>query len=69
MTTIDPADAVEMMYSAMLEVIKALMDLDPDPDTPEGRLLDSFSAIAEKYEKEKYPELTLASGDTSTKQD
>jgi hypothetical protein len=69
METITAVDAVEMMYNALLEVIKALMDLDPAEDSPEGRLLSSFSAIAERYEQEKYPHLTAVSGDTPAQQD
>lgn len=69
METITAVDAVEMMYNAMLEVIKVLMDLDPAEDSPEGRLLNAFATAAEEYEKEKYPQLTAVSGDTSAQQD
>ena len=34
----------------MLTEVSALVDMDPDPDTPEGERLDVLSALIEAYE-------------------
>jgi HTH-type transcriptional regulator/antitoxin HigA len=45
----------EADYRAALERIDALMDGDPDPNSPEGQDLELFSVLVERYEDEQYP--------------
>ncbi len=40
---------------AALERIDALMDGDPDPNSPEGQDLELLSVLVERYEEEQYP--------------
>lgn len=42
-------------YRAALERIDALMNGDPDPNSPEGQDLELFSVLVERYEEEQYP--------------
>lgn len=42
-------------YQEALRRIDALMEGDPDPASPEGRELELFSVLVERYEDEKYP--------------
>lgn len=40
---------------AALREISALMDLDPDVQTPEGERLDALVTLVQAYEAEHYP--------------
>lgn len=42
-------------YAAILQTIDDLVELDPAPDTPEGRMLERLSLAVEEYEKITYP--------------
>jgi hypothetical protein len=44
-------EAIEKVYDAILKAVGDLIELDPDPDTPEGRLLLGLSTACEIYEK------------------
>jgi HTH-type transcriptional regulator/antitoxin HigA len=45
----------EKDYDAAFAELDHLMDLDPEPDTPEGDRLELISLLIEDYEKRKYP--------------
>lgn len=47
---------VKKLYDASLEIIGVLIELDPAPDSAEGRLLVSLSAAVEEFEKAEFPE-------------
>lgn len=42
-------------YKKMLAQVSALVDLDPDPDSPEGERLEVLSTLVEAYEGDHYP--------------
>ena len=42
-------------YKATLKEISALMDLDPEPGTPDGDRLDILSTLVQAYEAKHYP--------------
>ena len=42
-------------YKATLKEISALMDLDPEPGTPDGDRLDILSTLVQAYEATHYP--------------
>jgi len=43
------------VYEASLALVQALIEIDPDPATPEGELLAGLAAAIEKYEKAEFP--------------
>lgn len=43
--------AVQMLYKGALKTIEGLMELDPEPNTPEGRLLADLTATVQEYER------------------
>ena len=45
----------ETAYKKMLAQVSALVDLDPDPDSPEGERLEVLSTLVEAYERDHYP--------------
>lgn len=45
------SETTEKIYDALLAAVADLIELDPDPDTPEGRLLVGLSTACEIYEK------------------
>ena len=45
----------ETAYKKMLAKVSALVDLDPDPDSPEGERLEVLSTLVEAYERDHYP--------------
>lgn len=45
----------EADYQAALKEISALMELDPDMDTPEGDRLDVLATLVQAYEAKHYP--------------
>ena len=42
-------------YKKMLAQVSALVDLDPDPDSPEGERLEVLSTLVEAYKGDHYP--------------
>lgn len=54
------AEPEAMSPDARLAEIDALMDADPEPDTPAGRRLAALAAAQEAYEDEAYPALRAA---------
>ncbi|MBS7350449.1 MAG: transcriptional regulator [Comamonas sp.] len=42
-------------YKAMLAAVSALVDLDPEPNTPEGEQLEVLGLLLEAYEAKHYP--------------
>lgn len=42
-------------YRAALRLVSRLVDLDPDPSTPDGELLDTMATLVQAYEAEHYP--------------
>lgn len=42
-------------YNAALARVSELVDLDPEPDTPEGDELEVLSILVEHYEAEHFP--------------
>jgi len=42
-------------YKAMLAAVSALIDLDPEPDSPEGERLEVLGLLVEAYEAKHYP--------------
>ncbi len=42
-------------YKAMLATVSALIDLDPEPDSPEGEQLEVLGMLVEAYEAKHYP--------------
>ena len=45
----------ETAYKKMLAQVSALVDLDPDPNSPEGERLEVLSTLVEAYERDHYP--------------
>lgn len=45
----------EADYLAALRVVSALVDLDPEADSPEGERLDVFGTLVQAYEAKHYP--------------
>ena len=45
----------EATYRATLAQVSALIDLDPEPDTPEGETLEVMGTLIEVYEAKRYP--------------
>ncbi|HPB75830.1 MAG TPA: transcriptional regulator [Chromatiaceae bacterium] len=45
----------ESDYHATLKAISALMEIDPDPGTPEGDRLDILVTLAQAYETKHHP--------------
>ncbi|KGH30831.1 hypothetical protein P353_08195 [Comamonas testosteroni] len=45
----------EADYKAMLAEVSALIDLDPDADSPEGERLEVLGLLVEAYEEKKFP--------------
>lgn len=45
----------EAFYKSILELVELLMELDPEMDTPEGKLLDGLARAVEEYEKKEFP--------------
>jgi HTH-type transcriptional regulator/antitoxin HigA len=45
----------EATYRATLAQVSALIDLDPEPDTPEGEALEVMGTLIEVYEANQYP--------------
>ena len=42
-------------YEAALEMVSRLMEVDPDPGTPEGDMLDVLVTLVEAHEDTHYP--------------
>ena len=42
-------------YKAMLADVSALIDLDPEPNSPEGERLEVLGLLVEAYEAKHYP--------------
>lgn len=47
-------DITESEYMLMLTLVDTLMDLDPDPATPDGIWLSELVRIVEQYESKHY---------------
>jgi HTH-type transcriptional regulator/antitoxin HigA len=45
----------EADYKATLEEVSGLMDLDPDPRTPDGDRLDILATLVQAYEARHFP--------------
>jgi HTH-type transcriptional regulator/antitoxin HigA len=45
----------ESDYEQALTEIEQLMDLDPDPESPDGERLELLSILVEAYEEQHYP--------------
>ena len=45
----------EADYHAALKAISALIDIDPDPGTPEGDRLDILATLVQAYETKHHP--------------
>ncbi len=45
----------EADYLAALQVVSALIDLDPQADSPEGERLDVLGTLVQAYEAKHYP--------------
>lgn len=45
----------EADYKAMLAEVSALIDLDPDADSPEGERLEVLGLLVEAYEEKRFP--------------
>ncbi len=46
----------EEEYQKVLSIVEALVAKDPKPNTADGRLLDTWAVLIEKYEDEICPE-------------
>lgn len=46
---------VHDFHHRVINVITALVDLDPPADSPEGRLLAALAAATQSYERERWP--------------
>lgn len=44
---------VSELHAAVLQMIEILVEIDPDPKSPEGKLLEGLASAAEEYEKAK----------------
>ncbi len=42
-------------YQAMLAAVSALIDLDPEPESPEGERLEVLGTLVEAWEAQHYP--------------
>lgn len=42
-------------YRVTVAAVSVLIDLDPAPNTPEGKQLEVLGALVEAYEAEHYP--------------
>lgn len=42
-------------YKAMLAAVSALIELDPDPDSPDGERLEVLGLLVEAYESKRFP--------------
>ena len=49
----------ESEYMSMLALIDTLIDLDPEPTTPDGIRLSELVRIVEQYESKHYPIMEL----------
>ena len=45
----------ERDYEAMLREVSALVDLDPEPESPEGERLEVLSVLVQAYEARHHP--------------
>ena len=45
----------EADYKAMLAEVSALIELDPEPDSPEGERLEVLGLLVEAYEEKHFP--------------
>lgn len=45
----------EVDYLAALREVSALIDLDPEPDSPEGERLEVLGTLVQAYETKQYP--------------
>ena len=52
---VSPILTSEDDYRAALRLVSRLVDLDPDPSTPVGELLDTLATLVQVYEAEHYP--------------
>jgi HTH-type transcriptional regulator / antitoxin HigA len=43
----------EKRYNEYLSIVEELMDIDPEPESQEGELLETLSILIEDYEKKK----------------
>jgi hypothetical protein len=48
-------EAFQVLYESCLETVRALCEIDPAPDSAEGRLLLGLATACEEYEKSKFP--------------
>jgi len=44
-------EAIRPLYEACLDCVRALCELDPSPDSAEGRLLIGLASACEEYEQ------------------
>lgn len=58
-----PLDPMQRFHQAVLALVENLVELDPPPDTPLGRLLEGLAAAIETYEKASF---NVDSQDTQT---
>ena len=49
------SDAFRPVYEACLAAVQALVEMDPAPETPEGKMLTALAAAVEEYEKAEFP--------------
>jgi hypothetical protein len=49
------SEAFRPVYESCLELIKALIEMDPAPDTPGGKMLVGLATAVETYEKVRWP--------------
>jgi len=54
---------MQRFHQAVLALVENLVELDPPPDTPLGRLLEGLAAAIETYEKASF---NVDSQDTQT---
>lgn len=45
----------EEAYKAMLAAVCALIERDPEPDSPEGDRLEKLGLLVEEYESKRFP--------------
>jgi hypothetical protein len=46
---------IRPLYEACLAAVQALVEMDPDPETPEGKLLTGLAAVVEQFEAAEFP--------------
>jgi antitoxin component HigA of HigAB toxin-antitoxin module len=51
----DMNKAFDDFYAAILELVDDLVELDPEPSSAEGKMLQTLAAAVEEYEKKVYP--------------